>query len=88
MQSLDFHTVNVFTNTAFTSNPLAIVMQADTLSDRQMKTLARGLRQGYDMGRPSDLLLNIELIDSELIKVKVARSSTPISSGTIRVPTA
>jgi len=39
--SLPFHTVDVFTDKAFTGNSLAIVEQADLLSDSQMQTLAR-----------------------------------------------
>ena len=38
---LDFHTVDVFTDTPFTGNSLAIVENADELSDAQMQTLAR-----------------------------------------------
>ena len=40
-QSLVFHTVNVFTTKAFTGNPLAIVEDADELSDKQMQLIAR-----------------------------------------------
>lgn len=38
---LEFHTCDVFTQTPFSGNPLAIVMGADGLSDAQMQTLAR-----------------------------------------------
>lgn len=41
MYMLDFHTVDVFTQTPFTGNPLAIVEQADELTDSQMQILAR-----------------------------------------------
>ena len=44
------------------------------------------LRQGYDMGRPSDLALSIELEQGSIKAVKVSGSSTNISAGNIRIP--
>ena len=44
------------------------------------------LRQGYDMGRPSDLQLEIDVQNATLKAVRVAGSSVAISSGQIRVP--
>ena len=38
---LEFHTLDVFTTTPFTGNPLAVVLGADDLSPAQMQTLAR-----------------------------------------------
>lgn len=38
---LPFHTYDVFTNRPYAGNPLAIVEEADGLSDRQMQTIAR-----------------------------------------------
>ena len=38
---LEFHTLDVFTSTPFTGNPLAVVLGADGLSDSQMQTIAR-----------------------------------------------
>ncbi len=38
---LKFHTLDVFTETRFGGNPLAVVHAADDLSDRQMQTIAR-----------------------------------------------
>lgn len=38
---LKFHTVDVFTDVPFTGNSLAIVEQADDLTDSQMQTMAR-----------------------------------------------
>lgn len=38
---LDFHTLDVFTQTRFGGNPLAVVMGADDLSVDQMQTIAR-----------------------------------------------
>jgi trans-2,3-dihydro-3-hydroxyanthranilate isomerase len=38
---LTFHTYDVFTNQRFGGNPLAIVEEADELSDEQMQTIAR-----------------------------------------------
>lgn len=41
MNTLNFHTADVFTEMPFTGNSLAIVEQADGLTDAQMQTLAR-----------------------------------------------
>ena len=38
---LEFHTCDVFTETRFGGNPLAIVLGADGLTDAQMQTIAR-----------------------------------------------
>ena len=38
---LAFHTLDVFTRTRFGGNPLAVVLDADALSDQQMQTIAR-----------------------------------------------
>lgn len=39
--SLDYHVVDVFTDVAFTGNPLAVVLGSDGLSARQLQALAR-----------------------------------------------
>jgi len=44
------------------------------------------LKQGYDMGRPSDLALEVLFENDGIKSVKVAGSSVPISSGSMRVP--
>jgi trans-2,3-dihydro-3-hydroxyanthranilate isomerase len=41
MTSLPFATYDVFTDTRFAGNPLAVVFEADALSDAQMQTIAR-----------------------------------------------
>jgi len=38
---LEFHTLDVFTETPFAGNPLAVVLNADTLTTQQMQTIAR-----------------------------------------------
>ncbi len=38
---LSFHTLDVFTDTAFAGNPLAVVLEADGLNSAQMQQLAR-----------------------------------------------
>jgi trans-2,3-dihydro-3-hydroxyanthranilate isomerase len=38
---LEFHTLDVFTTTPFSGNPLAVVLGADALSTAQMQTIAR-----------------------------------------------
>ncbi|MDO9453046.1 MAG: PhzF family phenazine biosynthesis protein [Stagnimonas sp.] len=39
--TLPFHTLDVFTDTAFAGNPLAVVLEADGLNSAQMQQLAR-----------------------------------------------
>jgi trans-2,3-dihydro-3-hydroxyanthranilate isomerase len=39
--TLDYHILDVFTDRAFSGNPLAVVLGADGLSDRQMLAIAR-----------------------------------------------
>lgn len=41
MSTFDFRQVDVFGDGPFTGNPVAVVLQADTLSDTQMQTIAR-----------------------------------------------
>ena len=41
VNSLPFHTLDVFTDTAFAGNPLAVVLNADGLSTAQMQQIAR-----------------------------------------------
>jgi trans-2,3-dihydro-3-hydroxyanthranilate isomerase len=38
---LDYHVVDVFTDQAYAGNPLAVVLGADGLTDRQMQSIAR-----------------------------------------------
>jgi trans-2,3-dihydro-3-hydroxyanthranilate isomerase len=38
---LPYQTLDVFTQSRFSGNPLAVVQQADQLSDAQMQTIAR-----------------------------------------------
>ena len=38
---LEFHTLDVFTSTPYTGNPLAVVLGADGLTDSQMQTITR-----------------------------------------------
>lgn len=53
---LKFHTVDVFTDVPFTGNSLAIVEQADDLTDSQMQTMARefNLPETIFIKRPDD----------------------------------
>lgn len=41
MNQLDYHVVDVFTDTAYAGNPLAVVLDADGLSGPQMQQMAR-----------------------------------------------
>ena len=41
MTDLPFHTLDVFTETPYTGNPLAVVLDAGGLTKRQMQTIAR-----------------------------------------------
>ncbi len=54
---LEFHTMDVFTDTPFSGNPLAVVMGADGLSTAQMQCLARefNLSETIFVQRPADL---------------------------------
>lgn len=56
MKTLEFHTVDVFTDRPFTGNPLAIVLGADGLSDEQMQTIARefNLSETIFVRKPKD----------------------------------
>jgi trans-2,3-dihydro-3-hydroxyanthranilate isomerase len=53
---LEFHTLDVFTDTPFTGNPLAVVLGADELTDAQMQTIARefNLSETIFVMRPQD----------------------------------
>lgn len=53
---LVFHTYDVFTNRRFGGNPLAIVEEADALSDAQMQTIARefNLSETIFVRKPQD----------------------------------
>jgi trans-2,3-dihydro-3-hydroxyanthranilate isomerase len=39
--AFDYHVVDVFTDEAYAGNPLAVVLDADPLTDRQMQSIAR-----------------------------------------------
>ena len=47
---------------------------------------ALNLEQGYDMGRPSDLALEIDVENGALAAIRVAGSAVRVSEGTIRAP--
>ncbi len=53
---LQFHTLDVFTNTRFGGNPLAVVMDADALSTEQMQTVTRefNLSETVFVMKPAD----------------------------------
>jgi trans-2,3-dihydro-3-hydroxyanthranilate isomerase len=53
---LPFHGVDVFTDTRFGGNPLAVVLQADALTDAQMRAIAREFNWSETtfVGRPLD----------------------------------
>ncbi|QCO56244.1 PhzF family phenazine biosynthesis protein [Pseudorhodobacter turbinis] len=53
---LAFHTLDVFTDTPFAGNPLAVVLGADDLTDAQMQTIARefNLSETIFVQRPVD----------------------------------
>jgi trans-2,3-dihydro-3-hydroxyanthranilate isomerase len=56
MTRLPFHTLDVFTATPYTGNPLAVVLDADGLSPAQMQTIARefNLSETIFVRRPAD----------------------------------
>ncbi|WP_022706567.1 PhzF family phenazine biosynthesis protein [Paracoccus zeaxanthinifaciens] len=47
---------------------------------------AFALRQGVEMGRPSDLGLRIDVADGALTRVRVSGRSAPVASGRIAIP--
>jgi trans-2,3-dihydro-3-hydroxyanthranilate isomerase len=49
-------------------------------------TTAFALRQGVEMGRPSDLRLTIDTAGGDIAAVRVAGQAIKIASGTIRIP--
>jgi trans-2,3-dihydro-3-hydroxyanthranilate isomerase len=49
-------------------------------------TTAFALRQGVEMGRPSDLRLTIDTAGGDIAAVRVAGQAVKIASGTIRIP--
>ncbi|MFO0006096.1 MAG: PhzF family phenazine biosynthesis protein, partial [bacterium] len=53
---LPFHTYDVFTSRRFSGNPLAIVEEADALSDAQMQAIARefNLSETIFVRKPKD----------------------------------
>src|SRR5688572_28780227 len=54
--TLRFHTLDVFTNRKFGGNPLAVVLDADALSDRQMQVIAQefNLSETIFVMKPAD----------------------------------
>ncbi len=44
-----------------------------------------GLKQGYEMGRPSDIGLEADVADGRLTAVRISGNSVPVSEGWIRV---
>jgi trans-2,3-dihydro-3-hydroxyanthranilate isomerase len=49
-------------------------------------TSSLSLRQGIEMGRPSSLLLSVDVADGTLHAIRVAGSACPVAQGTIRIP--
>jgi len=43
------------------------------------------LRQGYDMGRPSDIGLEVDMQENAISAVRISGSSVPVSSGTLEL---
>jgi trans-2,3-dihydro-3-hydroxyanthranilate isomerase len=43
------------------------------------------LRQGYDMGRPSDIGLEVDMQENAIFAVRISGSSVPVSSGTLEL---
>lgn len=65
MQTLNFHTVDVFTSQPFTGNPLSIVLEADKLDDRQMQTMAR------EFNLPETIFVQTPDNDKHTAKVRI-----------------
>jgi len=61
----------------------AQLLAAGALTDGETRL---ALRQGVEMGRPSEIGLTIALQSGRLHQVRVAGSAVPVASGQIRVP--
>ncbi len=72
MQTLDFHTMNVFTHHPFTGNPLAIVLDADALSDQQMQTMAR------EFNLPETIFIQSPVNKAHTAKVRIFTPATEL----------
>jgi trans-2,3-dihydro-3-hydroxyanthranilate isomerase len=51
-------------------------------------TTTLALRQGVEMGRPSDLRLTVEVAEGTLARIRVAGSARAVSEGRTRIPEA
>ncbi|MEM7465036.1 MAG: PhzF family phenazine biosynthesis protein [Pseudomonadota bacterium] len=60
----------------------AQLLDAGELSDG---TNSYNLRQGYEMGRPSDIGLEVDVEDGKITAVRISGSSVPVSSGQLTV---
>ena len=49
----------------------------------QEGTNSFSLQQGYEMGRPSDIGLEVDIKDGAIAAIRVSGSSVPVSTGTI-----
>ena len=72
MQTLNFHTMNVFTSQPFTGNPLAIVLDADGLSDQQMQTMAR------EFNLPETIFVQSPVNKAHTAKVRIFTPATEL----------
>ena len=79
--SLRYHTVDVFTRTRFGGNPLAVVIDADGLTTKQMQVIAREFNYSESsfVLRPSDErhTANVRIFTST-VEVPFAGPSVPM----------
>ena len=61
----------------------AQLLAAGALADGETRL---ALRQGVEMGRPSEIGLTVAVRGGRLDQVRVAGSAVPVASGRIRVP--
>ncbi len=66
----------------------AAILGSQLLNDKQLLEGVNSLtlRQGYAMGRPSQMQLTMHVVNDALTAVRVRGSSVAIGSGTIRLP--
>ena len=92
-----FYTLDVFTHTALAGNPLAVVLDGEGLSDHAMQAIAADferpddgtrrfvIEQGYAMGRPSQITLEMDVKGGVLIAARIGGSAVVISEGILWV---
>ena len=88
MRKLRYSLADVFTRRAFGGNQLAVFTDARDLSQELMQALAREItsEQGFEMGRPSFIRVEIEQEEKQITGVRVGGQCYFMGEGTIELP--